>query len=208
MLPKSVLDRFVERCPAVVMVRATLENLLRPERLDRIFEESAERQYSKVLLFSRVVAVMSAVATRTHRSVHAAYLAFRRELGVSPAALYEKLNHLEPNVSSALIRQTAADAAKVMDAMPAGRRHVLPGREIYYLDGNHLAGSEHRQKVELTDGPHRWRLRRITVQLDRPTANGDPEIHLLSDLPARSVSPSGSCPPTAGVGRSKGPFKR
>ena len=110
MLPKSVLDRFVERCPAVVMVRATLENLLRPERLDRIFEESAERQYSKVLFFSRVVALMSAVATRTHRSVHAAYLACRRELGVSPAALYEKLNHLEPNVSSALIRQTAADA--------------------------------------------------------------------------------------------------
>ena len=51
MLPKSVLDRFVERCPAVVMVRATLENLLRPERLDRIFEESAERQYSKCCSF-------------------------------------------------------------------------------------------------------------------------------------------------------------
>jgi len=297
MLPKSVLDRFVKQCPAVVMVRATLENLLRPERLDQIFEQSAERQYSKVLLFSQVVAVMSAVATRTHRSVHAAYLACRQELGVSPAALYEKLNHLEPNVSSALIRQTAGDAAKVIDAMPAGRRNVLPGREVYYLDGNHLAGSEHRlavtrvtregvlpgqslalldaqrglimdlvpcedghtqerallpellirlparivivadrnfcttkflfgmrqqgtsfiirqhastltwktvgqrrrigrietgvvyeQKVELTDGPDRWGLRRITVQLDRPTENGDTEIHLLSDLPAKSVS--------------------
>ena len=37
MLPIQVLDRFVERSPAVVMVRATLERLLGPERLDQIF---------------------------------------------------------------------------------------------------------------------------------------------------------------------------
>ena len=43
MLPKSVLDRFVEKCPAAVMIRATLENLLRPERLDQIFADDAER---------------------------------------------------------------------------------------------------------------------------------------------------------------------
>ena len=30
MLPTAIVDRFVERCPAVVMVRATLERLLRP----------------------------------------------------------------------------------------------------------------------------------------------------------------------------------
>ena len=29
MLDQSVLDRFVESCPAPVMIRATLENLLR-----------------------------------------------------------------------------------------------------------------------------------------------------------------------------------
>ncbi len=70
MLPKSVLDRFVQSCPAAVMVRATLENLLRPERLNRIFADAAHRQYLKKLVFSDVVAVMSAVATRTHQSVH------------------------------------------------------------------------------------------------------------------------------------------
>ena len=75
MLPAQILDRFVERCPAVVMVRATLERLLRPERLDQIFEDARQRQYTKQLLFSQVVAVMTAVATRTHDSVHAAYLA-------------------------------------------------------------------------------------------------------------------------------------
>lgn len=147
MLPKSVLDRFVEQCPAVVMVRASLENLLRPDRLDQIFTQTARRQYLKVLLFSQLVAVMSAVATRTHRSVHAAYLALRERLGVSPAALYDKLNRLEPEVSSALIRETAEDAAQVIDALPGARLEGLPGLEVFYLDGNHLAGTEHRLAV-------------------------------------------------------------
>ncbi len=144
MLPTAILDRFVERCPAVVMVRATLERLLRPERLDQIFEDARQRQYAKQLLFSQVVAVMTAVATRTHASVHAAYLALKDRLGVSAAALYEKLNHTEPQTAAALVRQTAAEAARVIDAMPAARKEVLPGLEVFDLDGNHLAATEHR----------------------------------------------------------------
>ena len=62
MVPAQILDQFVERCPAVVMVRATLERLLRPERLDQIFEDASRRQYTKELLFSQLVAVMTAVA--------------------------------------------------------------------------------------------------------------------------------------------------
>jgi hypothetical protein len=126
------------------MVRATLERLLRPERLDQVFEDVRRRQYSKQLLFSQVVAVMAAVATRTHASVHSAYLAVKDRLGVSAAALYAKLNHIEPGTSSALIRQTAADAAVVIDAMAAAKKEVLPGLEVFYLDGNHLAATEHR----------------------------------------------------------------
>ncbi|MFO0949743.1 MAG: transposase [Isosphaeraceae bacterium] len=146
MLPAQVLDRFVERCPAAVMVRATLERLLRPERLDQIFEDSRARQYTKQLLFSQVVAVMAGVAMRTHASVHASYLAVKDRLGVSVAALYDKLNHLELGVSQALVRETAADASRVIDEMAGARKEVLPGFEVFYLDGNHLASTEHRVK--------------------------------------------------------------
>ena len=52
MLSKSVLDRFVQSCPAAVMVRATIENLLRPQRIDQIFADAAQRQYLKKLVFS------------------------------------------------------------------------------------------------------------------------------------------------------------
>lgn len=144
MLPTQILDRFVERCPAIVMVRASLERLLRPERLDQIFVASAQRQYTKQLLFSQLVALMVAVATRTHASVHSAYLAMKDRLGVSPAALYDKLNLSELGISQALVRETAADAAEVIDALPAAGKEILPGLEVFYLDGNHLASTEHR----------------------------------------------------------------
>jgi hypothetical protein len=144
MLPDQILGRFVERCPAVVMIRATLERLLRPERLDQVFEDARQRQYTKQLLFSQVVAVMAAVATRTHDSVHAAYLAMGTRLGVSVTALYDKLNHLELGVSEALVRQIGGDAAEIIDAMPAAKKEVLPGFEVFYLDGNHLTSTEHR----------------------------------------------------------------
>ena len=144
MVPAQVLDRFLERCPAVVMVRATLERLLRPERLDQIFEDASQRQYSKRLLFSQVVAMMTAVATRTHASVHAAYLDARDRLDVSVASLYNKLNLMELGTSEALVRETAADAAAVVDAIPAAKAEVLPGFEVFYLDGDHLSSTEHR----------------------------------------------------------------
>ena len=144
MLPKTVLDRFIDQCPPAVMVRATLENLLRPERLDQIFADAAQRQYEKQMLFSQLVALMSAVATRTHASVHASYLAHRDELNVSVSAVYDKLKCLEPGISAALIRETAAEAARVIDAMPGARKQVLPGLKVYYLDGNHLAATQHR----------------------------------------------------------------
>src|SRR5512147_242750 len=144
MLPTPILDRFIERCPAAVMVRATLERLLRADRLDQIFDGSRQRQYTKQLLFSQVVAIMAAVATRTQASVHAAYRAVKDRLDVSVTALYDELNHLELGVSRALVRETAADAAAVIDAMPAAKREVLPGFEVFYLDGNHLSSTEHR----------------------------------------------------------------
>jgi hypothetical protein len=46
MFPTQVLDRFIERCPAAVMVRATLERLLQPDRLDQSFEDARQRQYT------------------------------------------------------------------------------------------------------------------------------------------------------------------
>ena len=155
MLSGGVFDKFVERCPAAVMVRATVERLLRPERLDEIFEAHRSRQYEREIVCSELVALMMGVATRTHQSVHASYLEARERLGVSAEAVYGKLRCFEPQVTAALVRDTAVDMGEVIAAMPRGRRNVLPGREVFYLDGNHLAATEHRLKVLRTtrEGP-------------------------------------------------------
>lgn len=147
MLSQTILDRFVSKCPGVLLVVATFEHLFQPQRLDRIFVETAKRQYHRDLLFSELVAVMNAVATRTHQSVHSAYQAHKKRLGVSSAALYAKLNHMEPQISSQIVRQTAIDARAVIEAMPGGSLKILDGLRVYYLDGNHLACTEHRPKV-------------------------------------------------------------
>lgn len=145
MLPNSVIDRFVEHCPPTVMIRATLEHLFRDARVDQIFEEARQRQYCKQLYFSEVVAVMLSVATRVNKSVHVAYHDSKETLGVSSVALYAKLNHIEPNTATMLVREIAADAAKVIDAMPpSARNEILPGIDVLFLDGNHLASTEHR----------------------------------------------------------------
>jgi hypothetical protein len=144
MLSSKVLDRFVEQCPAAVMVRATVERLLTPTRLDAIFHAATHRQYEKELLFSELVALMAGVANRTHASVHAAYTEVRDQLGVSAAALYGKLNRVEPTISSALVRETAKDMKEVIRAMPKACRKLLPGYQVFDLDGNHLAATEHR----------------------------------------------------------------
>jgi Transposase DDE domain len=151
----GVLDKFIERCPAAVMVRATVERLLRPERLDEIFERHRGRQYERKIVCSELMAMMMGVATRTHQSVHAGYLAARQKLGVSAAAVYGKLASFDPVVTAALVRETAADMSVVIRDMPRGQRVVLPGYEVFYLDGNHLAATEHRLDVLRTtrEGP-------------------------------------------------------
>jgi hypothetical protein len=69
--------------------------------------------------------------------------------------VYGKLRCFEPRVTAALVRDTAIDMAEVIAALPHGQRKVLPGREVFYLDGNHLAATEHRLKVLRTtrEGP-------------------------------------------------------
>jgi len=72
---QPLFDRFLEGTPLSVMTRALLENVLRPEPLDEIFERLAVKQYTKELLFSSVVHMMALVATGIHKSPRSVYFA-------------------------------------------------------------------------------------------------------------------------------------
>ncbi len=51
----EIFDRFVEESAVTVMTRGLRERLLNPGQLDAWFERTAEKQYTRELLFSTVV---------------------------------------------------------------------------------------------------------------------------------------------------------
>jgi hypothetical protein len=146
MILGEVFERFAEQSPITVMFRAALEHALAPPAVDALFEDTAERQYTRSLLFSTVVDLMGTVVANIRPSIHAAFRARAESIGVSLKALYDKIDRTEPQLSAGLVRHTAGSLAPIITAMAGGRPEWLPGFSIKILDGNHLAGTEHRIK--------------------------------------------------------------
>lgn len=298
MLLSRVFEPFLKSRPVCVMARCALERLLDADRLNELFNETAEAQYTKALLFSTLVELMSEVVLGKQSSVHAAYQSQAENIPASVTAVYRKLDRMELGVSEALVRHSFQLAEPVIRKLGAAESSWLPGYKVRILDGLHPGATEHRieelrhtwaaplpgkalvvfdqakglvRDVFLTaDGQaqerrligrvletvergelwiadrnfctlalmftmHRKRacfvvrqhgqlegrligrrqrvgktetgivyeqallvtepgrgeelvLRRITVELDRPTRDGDTEIHILSNLPAQAAS--------------------
>jgi hypothetical protein len=100
----EVFERFVAKSPISVMVRAALERVLGADRLDQWYERTAQKQYTRELLFSTVYDLMSQVVFRVQPSVRAAYLAQEADVGASVVSVYNKLNGLETHTSAELVR--------------------------------------------------------------------------------------------------------
>lgn len=140
----EVFERFAQQSPFSVMTRASLEHLFADAFLDQLFAEHAQVQYHRELTFATVTSLLTQVVLRYRPSVRSAY---RRTPGV-PATLksvYEKLKRVEPAVCSALVEQTAGRAGQILDCWPrATRPDPVPGLRLRILDGNYLAGTQHR----------------------------------------------------------------
>ena len=83
-----IFDAFVQESPVSVMMRGLLEVVFRPQRLDEIFKSYSQVQYTRELLFSTLVNLLSLVVCGIHPSVNAAYKAKAEELNVTRGALY------------------------------------------------------------------------------------------------------------------------
>jgi Transposase DDE domain len=145
MIP-AVFEPFLEQAPFCVLTRLTLENLFDPQRLDALFQQTAQRQYHKELLFSQVVELMLAVVLRLHPSVLDGYRQRQDSLAVSDQAVYDKLRRLETAVAAALVADSAAQIVPVLEALPARRPPYLPGYRCRVLDGSHLGATQRRLK--------------------------------------------------------------
>ena len=64
----AIFTQFVEATPITVMVRGIMEQVFEPSKLDELFETHAVKQYTKELLFSSVVSLISSVVSGIHSS--------------------------------------------------------------------------------------------------------------------------------------------
>src|SRR5438477_310250 len=117
MIFKDVFEQFVAESPVSVMVRAALENVFAPEKVNAVFSRAADKQYTRELMFSAVVDVMGLVVCRIQPSVHAAYQKKKEELAVTAKALYDKLNHVELATSQELVRYSAQHIGQIIRHM-------------------------------------------------------------------------------------------
>ena len=147
MVVSAILKRFMEKSPIPVMARALLEKVLTTERLNICFDAVAEKQYTRSLLFSSLFELMSLVVMKVFPSVNAAYQAEKGNIGVSIASVYNKLNSLEGKIPAALVRDTGQELSQLVEEMEGACEPLLPGYRVKMLDGNCLAGTQHRLKV-------------------------------------------------------------
>lgn len=140
----DVFDRFVEKSPISVMVRASLERVLGADRLDLWFERTARKQYTRDLCFSTVYNMMNQVVFCVQPSVRAAYQAQQNEVGTSVVSVYNKLKGLETQTSAELVRYSAREFAPLIEDMGGERAPWLKGYRVKIVDGNCLEASEHR----------------------------------------------------------------
>jgi IS4 transposase len=144
MLLAPMFDQFVEDSPLTVMARALMENALQPGPIDEMFERTATVQYTDKLLFSSVVEMMGLVVCGIYDSPRAVYLSRRDLFPVALTNVYEKLNGIELPVMQQLVRDNATCLTEVVQALGGTLPPLLPGFTVKILDGNCIAGTQHR----------------------------------------------------------------
>src|SRR4051812_1092839 len=151
MLLDQEFEPFGKEGPICGMARVTLQRLLDPQLIDQLFARTAQRQYTNELLFSTLVDLMSRVVLGQEPSVHAGYRKVEDLIPVSDQSVYYKLQHVELAVSAAPVQDSAQRIPPVIANLRAALPPLLPGYRVRFLDGNHLAATEHRlEELRLT----------------------------------------------------------
>ena len=134
--------------PLGMMVRGTMEWLLDEPVLQELFQENAPEQYTRELTIAALVKLLIQVSAGVRASVFAAFKvdqeATEPSITTSFQALYGKMGRINPSVSEALVRHTASRLEPLLTQMPAAAAEPIPGYRSRILDGNVLAGTDHR----------------------------------------------------------------
>jgi hypothetical protein len=172
MILNYLFRRFMAKKPLAVMTQALIEHVFTRKELNRLFDDNADQGYTRKLLFSTLIDLMSLLVLGPYKAVRTAFRAISHLIPVTLTAVYEKLAHLETQVAAALVRYSANRATALITGLQGQREPDLKGYRTQVLDGNHLAATEHRLKETraLWDAPlPGWTLNLLDPQLDLVT---------------------------------------
>ena len=154
-----VLDAFFRRAsetfPIPVMLRALLERVFEPARLNDWFEAVTEKQYTRELLFSSAFELMSVVVFKAFGSVHAAYQAKRTaggDHGLRHVGVQQAQRRGGPDLPGVGARHRGAPPpprrgrAGGLSPVAAGLSGESPGWELHCSDGASPAGVAHHRR--------------------------------------------------------------
>jgi IS4 transposase len=147
MLPRDVLERFEKKSAVTVMGHVALMQALNPDWMEEVFEKNSDSQYTRELMFSTVVGLMTLVSLGLSPSLHAATKRIEEELGVSIKSVYNKVNGVEAAVVRALVGGSAERFIPVVQSLQPKRKESVKGFQLRIVDGNHLAATEKRLGV-------------------------------------------------------------
>ncbi len=140
----AILDPFAQEAAPAVMTRLALDWIIDEPVLNQLFEETAHDGYTREWLLEHFVHVLVDVACGFRKSPRAAFQHRHLELIASLSSFYGKLRRMEVAVPAAVVRHTAQRARDLIVAAGALVPEPIPGYASRILDGNALAGTEHR----------------------------------------------------------------
>jgi IS4 transposase len=140
----AILNPFAEGAAPAVMIRIALDWMIDRSSIHAILDEVAEGQYNREFLLGHLVEVMADVASGFRRSPRAAFLKRQFDQIASISAFYRKLARMEPAVPATVVRTTSDRARGLIAAAGGFLPEPVPGYAARILDGNVLAGTDHR----------------------------------------------------------------
>jgi hypothetical protein len=147
MVLPPILDPFANGAAPAVMTRLALDWMIETTSIDPLLDEIARGQYSREFLLSHFVEVMADVACGFRPSPRAAFLKRQFDQIASLSAFYRKLGRMELAVSTAIVRETADRAFRLISAAGGLLPEPVPGYAARILDGNIVTGTDHRITV-------------------------------------------------------------
>lgn len=137
---------FASKRPFATVTQMVLRRLLAAEQLDTLFENEAQQQYQRTLLFSDLTGLVSGVVLGRYKSMNAGYKELKDRFGVSVRSVYNKLQGVELPLVRELVRNSYQQTVEICKEIGCVQNNDLAGYSTRILDGNWLSGTEHRLK--------------------------------------------------------------